>query len=399
MRAGTLILSAGFGLFLATAAIAEAPAPSGAISPAAAAVSSGLPAITVSTVASAQLVDRVRASGLIEPVERVLVQPRIEGQAIEEILVEVGDRVEEGQVLARLSDAALVLQRSQLEATRASALASIAQAEAQRVEAETVRDQALRDRDRALELAAQGATSKTAADDAVSNAATALARVTVAVQGLSAAEAQLRVVDAQIADIDLQLRRTSVVAPVAGEVSERGATIGAIASMAGEPLFAIIRDGLLELRADVAEQDILGLRIGQAARMRVAGLDAPLTGAIRLVEPTVDTATRQGRIRIAIDQPDRVRSGMFAEAVIVVTEAHGLAVPISAVAGGSTVLRVRGGLVEQVAIETGFRDGGLVEVVGGLAEGDTVVTKAGAFVRAGDRINPVPAEPAAGTIN
>jgi len=47
--------------------------------------------------------------------------------------------------------------------------------------------------------------------------------------------------------------------------------------------------------------------------------------------------------------------------------------------------------VERVTVKTGIRDGGLVEITEGLAAGDTVVTKAGAFVRAGDRVTPVPA--------
>jgi HlyD family secretion protein len=48
-------------------------------------------------------------------------------------------------------------------------------------------------------------------------------------------------------------------------------------------------------------------------------------------------------------------------------------------------------VAERVAVETGIRDGGFVEILSGLAAGDTVVTKAGSFVRSGDRINPVPA--------
>ena len=89
---------------------------------------------------------------------------------------------------------------------------------------------------------------------------------------------------------------------------------------------------------------------------------------------------------------------MFADADIMIEQKQALAVPISAVGGGaagSTVLRVRDGVAETVDIVTGIRDGGLIEVVGGLAEGDLVVTKAGAFVRSGDHINPVKADAAA----
>lgn len=356
--------------------------------------SRALPAITVVSVETATLTDRVHASGLIAAVEQVFVQPQIEGQSIDMIVVDVGDQVVAGDILAGLSESALKLQRSELEAGLASAEAAIAQAEAQRIEAEAVRDEAVKSRDRTVSLVARGATNQAAADQAISIAATAIARVTVAVQAMSAARAQLRVVEAQIADVDLNLQRTRVAAPVSGEIVERNAMVGNIATAVGEPMFVIVRDGQLEVRADVAEQDILHLAPGQATAIRVVGLADSLGGTVRLVEPTVNATSRLGKVRISIDQPSRVRSGMFAEAEIVVARRNGLSLPMSAVGGGSdgaTVLRVREGVVEQVAVVIGIRNGDRVEVLQGLAQGDTVVAKAGAFVRDGDRINPVPA--------
>jgi HlyD family secretion protein len=85
---------------------------------------------------------------------------------------------------------------------------------------------------------------------------------------------------------------------------------------------------------------------------------------------------------------------MFVDAEILVAEREALAVPVSAIGAsdeGATVMRVRDGLVQRVVVETGIRDAGMVEVVAGLVAGDLVVTKAAAFVRDGDRVNPVPA--------
>ena len=104
----------------------------------------------------------------------------------------------------------------------------------------------------------------------------------LALQQRKAARAQARLVEAQIENIDLQLSRTQVVAPVAGEVMQRNAQVGSIASAAGAPMFTIIRDGALELRADVAERDLLRLAAGQGARlMSVSSADA-LAGTVRL---------------------------------------------------------------------------------------------------------------------
>ncbi|WP_126976488.1 efflux RND transporter periplasmic adaptor subunit [Frigidibacter oleivorans] len=360
-----------------------------------------LPAITVATVAQATLRDRVVATGEIAPVETVQVQPLIEGQPIEALLADVGDRVAAGQPLARLSDASLTLAKGRLVASRAAAAAAIAQAEAQRIEAQSSADEAQRVRRRTEDLRRDGTASQAALDQAVAQAEASQARVTAAEQGRLAAEAQLQEAEAQIADIDLQLRRTLIVAPVAGLVTARNAQVGAIATAAAGPMFTLIRDGALELRADVAEQDLLRLAEGQAVTLRPVGLAEPLAGHVRLVEPSVDSATRLGRVRIAVDQPERVRPGLFAEAEILVAERQALAVPAAAIrrddgqngtGGQDTVLRVAAtGEVERVEVTTGIRDGALVEVTGRLFAGDTVVARAGAFVRPGERVSPVPA--------
>ncbi|MFN6976747.1 MAG: efflux RND transporter periplasmic adaptor subunit [Gemmobacter sp.] len=352
-----------------------------------------LPAITVTAAARATMRDRVIAAGTIAPVERVSVTPKVEGQPIDRLMADLGDRVTEGQVLAQLSDTALTLQKSQLLASRASALAAIAQAEATRTEAEAAAGEAIRVRDRQAELLARGVGTQAGADQSRAAAISAEARVKVAEQALAAAQAQLAVVDAQLAVADLNLSRTQVIAPVGGEIVERNAMLGAMASAAGQPMFVIVRDGLLELRADVAETDLLRLAVGQRAMLSVVGLDAPIPGLVRLVEPAVDTQTRLGRVRIAIEEPAQVRSGLFAQADILVAEREAVAVPITAIssdARGAAVFKVApDGAVTRTTVVTGIRDGSLVEIIEGLAEGELVVARAGAFVRDGDRINPV----------
>ena len=149
----------------------------------------------------------------------------------------------------------------------------------------------------------------------------------------------------------------------------------------------------MELNAEVAEIDLIRLAPGQRALIRGVGTVTPMNGQVRLVEPLIDTATRMGRARIWIEPGSPLVTGMFADAEILVTEHDATAVPVTAVGsadGKTTVMRVTDGLVQRVVVKTGIRDGGWVEIVTGLAPGETVVTKAGAFVRDGDRINPVP---------
>lgn len=354
-----------------------------------------LPAITVSTVGMAQLADRIIASGLIAAVEEVQVAPLVEGQPLDQLLVDVGDMVTEGQVLAVLSKTTLDLQMTESAASLAAAKSAIAQAEAQLVEAQTARDEAQRVADRTTKLREQGTAPQAQADTARANALSANARVMVATQGLESARAQLALAEARLENVSLMLSRTEVKAPVAGKIVARNAKIGAIATAAGQPMFVITRDAALELRADVAETDLLRLAPGQKAHLRAVGMGGVLDGTLRLVEPSIDPVTRLGRVRITVDSSNEsLRTGMFVEAEILAAQTDALAVPVTAIGSspeGATVMRVTDGVVERIAVKTGIRDGGLVEITEGLNQGDLVVTKAGAFVRPGDRINPVPA--------
>ena len=336
------------------------------------------PHITVSALATRDLRDVIIASGLIGAVEQVQVAPLVEGQQIEALLADVGDMVTEGQVLARLSTSSLTLQKAQLNASLAAARAAIPQAQA-------AADEAVRVAGRSDALLKQGTYSQANADKA--NAA-----AIGATQSLEAARANLALVEAQLANVELNLSRTEVKAPVAGEITARNAQVGAIASAAGQPLFTMIRESALELRADVAEGDVLRLAPGQTVDLHLAGDTAVRKGTVRLVEPSIDLATRMGRVRISIDESTGVRPGMYAQAEVLVAARTALAAPITALgisAAGQTVLKVKGDTAAQVAIETGIRDGAWVEVTSGLTVGDQIVTKAGAFVRDGDRITPV----------
>lgn len=383
-----LILAAALGLTLPVPALQAQEAAE------AAPVVQNLPAITVSEVTMRNMADKVITSGLVSAVEEVQVAPLIEGQPLEQLLVDVGDMVTKDQVLAVLSKSTLELQETEAFASLASARAGIAQGEAQLVEAEAAEAEAKRVADRTAKLREQGSAPQAQLETAAAAATSATARVTVAKEGLESARAQLALAEARLDNIRLQLSRTEVKAPVAGKIIARNAKLGAVATAAGEPMFVIVRDGELELRADVAEADVLRLEEGQPARLRAVGMANELTGHLRLVEPTINPTTRLGRARIAIDDETGLRSGMFVEAEITVAEREGLAVPLTALAAstdGISVLRVVDGLVERVPVKIGIRQGAYVEILGGLSAGDQVVTKAGAFVRAGDRINPVPA--------
>lgn len=357
-----------------------------------------LPAIVVTKATSRPLVDRVIATGTIKPVDEVYVQPLVDALSIRSVNVDVSDVVKAGQVLATLNDDALILQKSQLQANRAKAEAGVAQYQAQVVEAQANLDDATRQRDRTTRLSKSGTTTESQVEQANAQVDVAAAKLNAARQAVSVGQSDVKVVDAQIEDVDLNLARTGVKSPVSGIISAKNARIGAIASGSGEPLFTIIKEGAIELVADLSETDIQKIKVGQAARVSVAGSAQPVEGKVRLVSPSVDATTRLGAVHIVIDAKSGARAGMYAHAEIIIAEKTGLALPLSAVTTnrtGSSTRKVENGVVKQVKIDTGIQDGGFVEVLDGLKDGDTVVAKAGAFVRDGDHIAPITADAAA----
>lgn len=351
-----------------------------------------LPAIVVTGATARDMVDRVVATGTIKPVEEIYIQPQIEGLSIRTLNVDVGDKVKADSTLAVLNDDALLLQKSQMQATKSKGEATLAQLRAQLSEMQANAEQAEQQRQRAEAMVTRGTTPISQLEQANALAAATRARVRSGEQAIIVAEADLKVVDSQIADTDLKLARTDVKSPVDGTISAKNAKVGAIARAASDPLFTVIRDSAVELVAEVPENEIVKVKAGQVATISLAGGIDKLAGSVRLVSPTVDPVTRLGLVRISIDDDARALSGMYGSAEIIVQKTRGVSLPLTAVntdSEGSSVRKVEDNVVKYVTVQTGIQDGPYVEIVKGLKDGDQVVAKAGAYVRDGDRISPV----------
>ena len=208
---------------------------------------------------------------------------------------------------------------------------------------------------------------------------------------MRAAEAEKAQIEAQRRELIWRRGRTEVVAPADGIISRRMARIGGYAAGAGEPLFRIVAKGEIELDAEVTEMRMAAIKIGQQARVEVAGLGT-FAGVVRLVSPEVDKGTRLGRVRIYLGDDAALRVGSFARGTIETASGRGLAVPASAILygpDGASVQLVRDGHVETRRIKVGLAAGALTEVRDGLGEGDIVVARSGTFLRDGDAIRPV----------
>lgn len=376
-------------------ALAVAPGAAAAQAPAKAAVQqpSAGPAITVTSARSGEIVQSVVVSGSMIARDEVMVMPEVDGFVVTELLAEEGDRVAAGQVLARLSRTTLEVQRAQNEAQIKRAEAAIDQSRAQIVEAEANLVQANNAFDRTKALRDSGNASLETFDQRAAAARAGQARLNSAKQALAMAEADLALSQAQGRDIAVRLARTEIKAPKAGIVSRRNARLGAMAAMAAsEPLFRVIADGAIELEADIAEVELPKLKIGQKVAVTPAGGDKPLAGEIRLISPEVDRASRLGRLRISLDGNPPVAVGSFGRGVIETGRRTGILLPLSALTygrSGASVQSVKDGKVTTKKVELGLIGDGRAEIASGLAEGESVVARAGTFVRDGDVITPV----------
>ncbi len=353
------------------------------------------PAVSVVPAGKTSFVQRVLVTGSLVPRLEVLVSPQIDGYRIIELLADEGDRVKEGQVLARLDRSTLETQLAQLEAQRARADAAIAQARSNIAQAEATKHQAEAAFERAQELVKSGTTSKAIFDEREAAARTAAATVTSANDGLRVAEADKTQIEAQLRYAQLRLGYTDIKAPTDGLISRRSAKLGSVVlATVGEPLFRIIAKGELEMAAEVPEIYLPRMADGMTARIEVAGLPER-KGTIRLISPEVDSTTRLGRVRIFIGDDKQLRVGMFGRATVDVAESDGLGVPSSAILSQNdmqSVQVVKDGKVETRKVKVGLVAGGKTEIVEGLAEGELVVLRSGTLLRDGDAVRPVVAD-------
>ncbi|CUH76631.1 efflux RND transporter periplasmic adaptor subunit [Tropicibacter naphthalenivorans] len=347
--------------------------------------------VTVAPAVQTHFRQMATASGSLVARDIALVSPQIGGYPLVSLNAEVGDRVDKGQVLARVDVRVLSANVRQAEASLASAEASLRQAQTQVSSAEATLANAEKTLTRTQSLLDRGAATQAALDDAQAAELSARAARDNAQSGVGAAEAAVAQAQAALEVAQLNLENAEIIAPTAGIISERNATLGMIVAVGGEPMFRLIQDGIVEFRADVVETDLARLRVGQSAQVSIAGLP-PMPGQVRLVAPTVDTSNRLGEVRIALDGQENLRPGMYAQAQITLTERDSIGVPAAAVlsdAQGDYVLVERGGVLHRVNVTAGLLSGALREIAAGLEPGDRVVARAGAFFQDGDSVTPV----------
>lgn len=304
--------------------------------------------------------DELTASGEIAPWHEAIIGAEVSGLRLEEVLVDVGDRVRKGQLLARYNDATLRAELAQLDAVIVEARANL-----ERARAETAR---------AEELAKIGAMSQQAL----------LLQQTQA----QVAAAQLASAEAQRETQQLRLRYARVVAPDDGVIASRTASVGTVA-VAGAELFRLVRQNRLEWRAEVPSDAFARLRPGTVATL-IRPDGESVKGTLRQLAPTVNHSTRYGLAYVDLPADSGLAAGMYLTGRFTLAAREALTLPESAIVlrdGNHYLLRVDEQLrVHEVKVRTGRRRGGSIEVLEGVEAQGRYVKSGGAFVADGDLV-------------
>jgi RND family efflux transporter MFP subunit len=322
-------------------------------------------AVSAHTVAITNLPRIITASGSVTPWEEVPVGAETGGLVATAVYVDEGSYVRQGQPLVQLNDELLRAQLGQQQAQLQTAEANLA-----RDEAALARSQELKER---------GFLSQASLD-------TALANQRASAANLAAARAAL-------AETQTRVNQATIRAPVSGLISSRAVTRGQIVQ-AGSELFRMVRDGRLELDAQIPEAELRLVRPGMAATI-ASDQAGQTTGTVRIVTPQVDPQSRLGVARIALTGGSNLRPGMFARAEIDAGSQPSLTVPSAAVVfrenrPGVYVLMPDSTAHFQPITEAG-RSQGVVAVSSGLQAGQRVVVEGAGFLGEGDQVRVVQA--------
>ena len=323
-----------------------------------------VPSVTVVVPGRSQVGRVVTASGPLGARRDQPVGIAGQGGRVIRVLVDAGSWVRAGQVLA-------VIDRSVQSQQAAQQAAQIAAAKANAALAQS-------DYDRALALQGRGFISKAEID------AKKAAR--------DAAFAQVRVAEAQLGATRAQIGQLNVTAPSAGLILARNVELGQIVSPASGALFRLAEGGAMEMKAQLAQQDLAYVHVGMPAQVTPIGADTSVSGTVWQVAPVIDPQSRLGLVRIAVPYSSAIRPGGYAEAKISSGTTSAPLLPQSAVLSddrGNYVYIVNAkNEVERRDIKIGTVNEDGVTIASGLSGNEAVVLSAGPFLNPGQKVNP-----------
>ncbi len=326
---------------------------------------SQIPTVTVQVPGRQQVGRIISATGTLAAKVDMPVGVAGEGGLVTNVLVQPGQWVRAGQVLATVDRSVQVQTGASL-----AAQINVARSDARLAQAEL---------DRAAALVARGFISKADLDRRTATRDAANARVAVS--------------QAQLAEANARTGRLNIRAPAAGLVLTRAVEPGQIVSAGSGTLFRLAKGGELELRAALSDADMSTVSVGVSAQVTPVGSERSFAGRIWQVSPVIDPQTRQGIARIALGYDAALRPGGFAAAIIASGTSLVPLLPQSAVQSDAKgnyvyIINAKNEVVRQ-SIKVGQVSDAGVAIAEGLTGSERVVVSAGAFLNPGQKVAPV----------
>ena len=330
----------------------------------------------------------VRSQGSLDADEQSVVGSKVSGR-VEQIHVDLGDFVHQGDPLITLDQADARLMVMQAEAQLRQARAAVGLGDEMSVEqldpiasppvreAEAIWDEAKLGLKRSARLLQQNAIAQSEYDQADAQERVTASRYSSALNGVREKIATIGVRQAELSMKQQQLDDAIIRAPLDGYVQQRNVAPGSFVS-AGQSIAVIVRTNPLRFRGTIPERHAQSLRVGQGIRLQIESESQTRTATVTRINPTLNQQSRTLEFEAEIANHDRVlRSGLFAQAEVEIdSTAETIVIPESAIvafAGTRKVWKVTDGVATEQPIAMGERREDRCEIIDGLAVGDTIL--------------------------
>jgi HlyD family secretion protein len=348
----------------------------------------------------------VSAEAVVFPLQQAVIAPKITS-TIKSFLVQRGNRVHKGQLLAVLENADLsaATQQSkgeyeQAEAsytttTGASLPEQIQKAELEAAAAKTSFEAQQKMYDSRKDLFQQGALPRRDLDAGEVALAQARSQFEQAQkllddlhrigreQALKSATGQLSAAKGKYLGAEAQFSYSQIRSPIDGVITDRPQYPGELAT-ANQPLLTVMDMSKLIAKGHVAQSQTVSFKIGNPATVKVSGVDEPLTGRLSLISPALDPGSTTIEVWVEVSKPpSQLKPGMTVQVAISArTVPNAVVVPASAVfknPEGAEYVLIAGsdGVAHSKTVQTGIHGAGEIQITSGLNPGDPVITSGG----------------------
>ncbi|MDX7993200.1 efflux RND transporter periplasmic adaptor subunit [Xenorhabdus sp. Reich] len=332
--------------------------------------------VSTTTMQAVPFVPSVKILGSVVAKNEIAITPALTQLVITDVLVEEGDYVKQGQILATLETPIQDEKVKRAQAELEKALALIKQNEA-------MNNQAQSELKRAKPLSTTGVISASEFDKFRMEANSSLS-------ALNAAKAEYRQLQAQLAEEKTQRAKTTIIAPKDGVISERVAISGMITD--DNPLFKLIENNQYEFSAEAYISNLKQVNTGSPAVISLTEGDK-ITGKVRYISPKIDPITQIGKIRISLENvPKDIKLGDFGSALFQLKPETINTIPYSAANmsdknKASVFVVGKDNVVEKKQIITGRVFDNWIEIKSGLSSKDKVIVSASPFLQEMDTVS------------